>query len=50
MLNGDSFVRTAAGQTLYGSFEQNSPVGMMAVQREGLKIFISRASLKSRAV
>lgn len=50
MLNGDSFVRTASGHTLYGSFEQNLPVGMMAVQREGLKIFISRAGLKSRAV
>lgn len=50
MLNGESFVRTADGQMLYGFFEQNSPVGMMAVQRQGLKIFISRAAIKSRAV
>lgn len=50
MINGESFLKTAAGHVLYGSFEQNLPVGMVAILRDDLKIFLIRSSLKRGGV
>jgi hypothetical protein len=50
MINGESFLKTAAGHVLYGAFEQNLPVGLVAVHREEMKMFLSRSSLKRGGV
>lgn len=50
MINGDSFLKTAAGYVIYGAFEQNLPVGMVAVHREEIKTFLIRSSLKRGGV
>jgi hypothetical protein len=46
MLNGDSIVKTSSGHILYGAFEQNLPVGLVAVHWGELKVFLNRVSLK----
>jgi len=50
MINGDTFIRTSCGNMVYGAFEQSSPVGMVAVLREGLKIYLNRINLKNRII
>lgn len=50
MLNGDSIIKTSSGHILYGAFEHNLPVGLVAIHKEGLKIFLNRVSLKRGGV
>jgi len=33
MLNGESFLKTSSGFVIYGAFEHNLPVGLVAIHR-----------------
>lgn len=50
MLNGESFLRTSCGNIIYGAFEQSTPVGMVAIHKDGFKIFLNRINLKNRTI
>jgi hypothetical protein len=50
MLNGESFLKTSSGFVIYGAFEHNLPVGLIAIHRDNLKIFLNRSNLKRAGV